>query len=155
MRFFTGKKSLAVTLLLAATATNYSIQTVKADGEQGEHREPVNGRPFEFNAGGFELVQQPGMGLRIQEHTIDQFKLAMQEFFPNYFITDINLPTEFHYTINFLWDYMTWNIDWTDIHYDKPEFDIKDIKFRMTDAYDKPEIIVDFPALEKFHMHAK
>jgi len=32
MRFFSGKKSLAVTLLLAATATNYSIQSVKADG---------------------------------------------------------------------------------------------------------------------------
>jgi hypothetical protein len=59
MRFFTGKKSLAVTLLLAATATNYSIKQEVA-------AEPVNGRPFEFNAGGFELVQQPGMGLRLQ-----------------------------------------------------------------------------------------
>ena len=48
----------------------------------------------------------------------------MQEFFPSYFVTDVNLPTEFHYQINFLWDYATWNIDWTDIHYDKPEFDI-------------------------------
>jgi|TARA_B110000285_G_C14604002_1_gene371946 hypothetical protein len=52
MRFFSGKKSLAVTLLLAITATNFTQrQQVKAEFNS------VNGRPFEFNAGGFELVQ--------------------------------------------------------------------------------------------------
>jgi len=63
------------------------------------------------------------MGLRIQQHTIDDFKVAMQQFFPGYFVADMKLPKEFHYQINFLWDYLTWNIDWTDITYDKPEFD--------------------------------
>ena len=79
----------------------------------------------------------------------------MQEFFPQYFIADMNLPTDYHYQVDFLWETMVWNIDWSDIHYDKPEFDIKDIKFRMTNAFDKPQIIVDFPALEKFNVHAK
>jgi hypothetical protein len=60
MRFFGGKKSIIGTIILAFAATNYSIK------QEALARWDVHGRPFEFNAGGYELVQQPGMGLRIQ-----------------------------------------------------------------------------------------
>ena len=140
------KKNLIASFLLALTITNFGVKhSVKA------YNEPA----FEFIPGGWELQQAPGMGIRMEQHTVDAFKKAMQEFFPTYFAADMNLPQRYQYQLNFLLDAITWNIQWYDIAYDTPTFDIQDIKFIMTDAYDKPQIIVDFPALEQFNVHAK
>ena len=77
----------------------------------------------------------------------------MADFFPTYFVADMNLPTDYHYSINFLLDLLTWDFVYTDITYDTPKFDVKDIKFLLRDRY-RPEIIVDFPALESLSIHA-
>jgi hypothetical protein len=62
------KKTLIASLLLALTVTNLGVKhTVKA------YNEPA----FEFKPGGWELVQAPGMGIRMEQHTVDAFKRAM------------------------------------------------------------------------------
>ena len=43
---------------------------------------------------------------------------------------------------------------WKNISYDVPKFDIEDIQFTLTDRFDAPEIIVDFPALKEWKVHA-
>lgn len=55
-----------------------------------------------------------------------------------------------------MWEYFVWNIRWTKITYDTPKFDIKDIKIRFVhdESRNHGKIVVHFPALEKFTVHA-
>ena len=62
------KKTVIVSLLLALTITNLGVKhSVIA------YNEPA----FEFIPGGWELMQAPGMGIRMEQHTVDAFKRAM------------------------------------------------------------------------------
>ena len=69
----------------------------------------------------------PGMALRLEQKTIEAFKTSMQDFFPHYVVADMMLPTSEKYTFNWLFEYVTWTVEWKDISYDVPKFDIQDI----------------------------
>ena len=71
----------------------------------------------------------------------------MTDFFPHYVVADMMLPTYEKWTFNWLFEYFSWTVEWKEISYDVPKFDIEDISFTLTDRFDAPEIIVDFPAL--------
>jgi hypothetical protein len=53
-----------------------------------------------------------------------------------------------------LFSALTYNFKWTDITYDTPTLDIKDIKVEFVDVNGLGEIKVHFPALKKFDIHA-
>jgi len=78
----------------------------------------------------------------------------MSDFFPHYVVADMALPKREKYHFSWLFEYVQWTVEWMDITYDVPKFDIADIQFTCTDRFDVPEIIVDFPALEEWKIHA-
>jgi hypothetical protein len=96
----------------------------------------------------------PGMKLRLEQDTLDSLKLVMDKFLPNYIEHDLNLPSSFHYELPMPLDFLSWKIDWTDIVYDTPTLDIKDVKLELTRGYDLGLIKVDFPALKKWEIDA-
>lgn len=65
-----------------------------------------------------------GMQLRLEQASVDSFKKAMQAFFPHYLNVDLQLPTEYHYTVGLFLDFLSYKIDWTDIKYDSADLDI-------------------------------
>lgn len=56
MRILT-KKTWIATLLIVMLVSNMNVKA-------------WNDKPFEFDAGNYKLVQQPGMGLRIEDKTV-------------------------------------------------------------------------------------
>ena len=69
----------------------------------------------------------PGMALRIEQRTIEAFKRSMADFFPHYVVADMALPKREKYDFNWLFEYVQWTVEWSDITYDVPKFDIQDI----------------------------
>ena len=69
----------------------------------------------------------PGMIMRIEQHSINQVKNAMQEFLPHYLNFDMKLPTEYEYSFSLLFDLLVWNVKWTNISYSEAQLDINDI----------------------------
>ena len=51
----------------------------------------------------------------------------MSDFLPHYVVADMMLPKEEKYHFNWLFEYVQWTVEWTDISYDVPKFDIQDI----------------------------
>lgn len=60
----------------------------------------------------------PGMGLRLEQHTIDVFRRSLSKFLPHFVDYDLEFPKELHYAFNFLWDRYTWNIDFTNMKFE-------------------------------------
>jgi hypothetical protein len=69
----------------------------------------------------------PGMALRVEQRTIEAFKRSMADFFPHYVVADMQLPTREKYDFSWLFEYVQWTVEWSDITYDVPKFDIQDI----------------------------
>jgi len=80
MRFFSKTNSVAVFALLFS-------DKVKADIDE--------------NRG-----MNPGMGLRVEQKTIEAFKRSMVDFFPHYVVADMMLPTSEKYHFNWLFEYV-------------------------------------------------
>ena len=70
---------------------------------------------------------------------------------PGYIEHDLGLPKEMDYSIR-PWNisFLSWDWHWTDITYDVPNFDIKDIVFLMERRYDQPMLKIDFPAVKEW-----
>ena len=58
------------------------------------------------------------MQLRLDQSTINGFRLAMSQFLPHYINFDLNLPTKYHYTIGLFIDELSLRIDWKEIEYE-------------------------------------
>jgi hypothetical protein len=50
----------------------------------------------------FSRGMNPGMGLRVEQKTIEAFKRSMTDFFPHYVVADMMLPTYEKYTFSWL-----------------------------------------------------
>jgi hypothetical protein len=57
------------------------------------------------------------------------------------------LPKFSKYTLSMFFDMIQWTIEWKDIEYGVPKFDIEDVIFEMKNDMGIPKIIVDFPVL--------
>jgi len=95
-----------------------------------------------------------GIGLRLEETTVNAFKNAAQDFLPRYVYTDMMLPKESSYTASFWFDMIEWTIEWHDITYSLPKFDLTDIVFDFKNDYGIPKIICNFPVLEDWKINA-
>jgi hypothetical protein len=51
----------------------------------------------------------------------------MSDFFPHYVVADMALPKREKYHFSWLFEYVQWTVEWMDITYDIPKFDIADI----------------------------
>ena len=95
-----------------------------------------------------------GMALRLEQKTIDSWKRAMQEFLPHYINADLDLPKTYQYHVGFLFDFLTWTVNWSNIKYDVGTFDFKDIKFDLVSSFAEPMMKIDFPAFKSWKMSA-
>ena len=74
----------------------------------------------------------------------------MDSFFPYYFNEEeYRLPTDYEWTLNFLFNMLHIHFEWSEINYNKAKFDIHDTQiFFVTLEDDKNALEVKFPALE-------
>jgi len=96
----------------------------------------------------------PGMIMRIEQHSINQVKKAMEEFLPHYLNVDMQLPTEYEYTFSLMFDLLVWNVKWTNIQYSEAQLDIGDIQIALTRDFDMSMISIKFPALKHWEISA-
>jgi len=71
----------------------------------------------------------PGMALRLEQSTVDQFKSSIKDFLPHYVYSDMLLPETEKYTLSMFFDLLQWTVEWRDIKYSVPKFDIEDVVF--------------------------
>ena len=95
-----------------------------------------------------------GMALRLEQKTIESFKRAMQGFLPHYINADLQLPKTYQYNVGFLFDFLTWTVNWKNIEYDVGEFDFQDIKFDLVSSFAEPMMKIDFPAFKEWKISA-
>ena len=95
-----------------------------------------------------------GMALRLEQKTIESFKRAMQGFLPHYINADLSLPKTYQYNVGFLFDFLTWTVNWKNIEYDVGEFDFQDIKFDLVSSFAEPMMKIDFPAFKEWKISA-
>ena len=79
----------------------------------------------------------------------------MSKFLPHYINEDLNLPNKFHYTLHLFFDFLSYRTDWTDIEYQKADFNINDTYFNFTRRNDVPQLKIDFPTLKEWTIKAK
>ena len=75
--------------------------------------------------------QAPGLALRLNQQTINEFKKAMEEFLPHFVDADLKLPTEFEQTFELLWGLIKVDYIWTDIAYMTPRLDVADVDIEI------------------------
>lgn len=95
-----------------------------------------------------------GMALRLEQKTINSWKSAMQSFLPHYINADLALPNTYKYHVGFLFDFLTWTVEWENIVYDKGKFDFTDIKFDLVSSFAEPMMKIDFPVFKEWSMEA-
>lgn len=64
------------------------------------------------------------------------------------------LPTYKKQTISMFFDMLQWTIEWKDIKYSVPKFDIDDVVFNMVNDMGIPKIVADFPVLQEWKVNA-
>ena len=98
----------------------------------------------------------PGVLLRLEQRTINEFKDAMEAFFPHYFNEEENhLPSDYEWTLNFLFNMFHIHFKWSKISYSAAEFDIHDTRISFVTLEDDQNALeVKFPALEHWQIDA-
>jgi len=66
---------------------------------------------------------------------------------------DKDLPTEYHYKLVYLYIFQ-WTFDWTNIKYNVPTLDMKDVKLSFTRGYETALVKLDFPAIKSWEIDA-
>ena len=96
----------------------------------------------------------PGMQLRLEQKTLDAFKMSMQKFLPTYVNHELPLPDTYHYEFGLFFDLFSYTVDWTDIEYTDIDLDVADVKLELTRGFDLSLIKFDFPAVKKWEIDA-
>ena len=96
----------------------------------------------------------PGMQLRLEQSTLDAFKVAMKKFLPQYVNHELPLPDKYHYEFGLFFDLLSYTVDWTNITYTDIDLDVSEVKLELTRGYDLSLIKFDFPAVKKWEIDA-
>lgn len=89
-----------------------------------------------------------GIGLRLQQKTVNQLKSAMQKFLPHYITYDLGInKKKEEWDMGLLFGLLKYHIEFSDIHYAEPTLDLRDTRILFTDLFDRPMLKVHFPAL--------
>jgi hypothetical protein len=101
--------------------------------------------------------QAPGLAMRLNQQTINEFKKAMEEFLPHYVDADLQLPTEYEQTFELLWGLIKFDYEWTNVAYVTPRLDIADVDIELM-KYEEfgnaSTIKLYFPMIEYWEMSA-
>lgn len=73
---------------------------------------------------------------------------------PHYLNVDAKLPPSASYNLKTMWGLINYTFEWTDVTYDTGEFDFMDIQIDLMSSYSTPMIMMDFPTLKEWKMHA-
>jgi hypothetical protein len=95
-----------------------------------------------------------GVGVRIEQSTVEQWKVAMQRFLPHYITYDLKLAETEHWTFKTLFGLLKYHWTWTDIRYDQPDLDMIDTKIEFTDILDKQMLKVNFATMKYWKIRA-
>ena len=79
----------------------------------------------------YSVGMNPGIMVRLEQNTINQFKNAMEQFLPHYMNFDVNLPHEYHNKFNLFFDSFRMSLDWNNITYSDVDLDIADIQLEL------------------------
>jgi len=90
-----------------------------------------NAKTGDSSGGNFQMGINPGIMIRIEQASLDNWWMALQKFFPHYFQFDLDIPRNIEFDIGFgdiLWGIFTRHVSWSDIIYENPILDIMNIK---------------------------
>jgi len=140
-----GTKSLVTKIctvaLLLLSSADISQAQVKTNSVLPQLRNPVD-RP-------------PGMGLRLQQRTVNQFKAAMGKFLPHYLTYDLGInKLKEDYEFAFLFGLIKYKIEFNNIHYPEPELDLSKTKIQFTDMFHRPMLKVKFPGIKLWQIYS-
>ena len=96
----------------------------------------------------FYVGMNPGIQMRMEQKTINAFKMAVGDLFPKMAKFKIGLPDHFHYKVGMFLDFLSYNINITDISYDDIELQMEKTSISFINAYDKQIVKVNFPAIK-------
>lgn len=85
---------------------------------------------------------------------MNEFKNAMQYFLPHYITYDLPLKKNEHFELKTLFGLWNYHIDYTNIRYKQPEFDMLDTKIEFTDIFGKQMLKVDMPTFKYWKIEA-
>jgi len=103
----------------------------------------------------FELYNNPGMQIRLEQDTMNALKAAMSRFLPEYVSHDMGLPTEYEFEFGLFFKFLTWTFTFTDITYTHPDLEIAKVKVLFTNGFDRPLLKIDFPAIKHLEINTK
>jgi hypothetical protein len=98
--------------------------------------------------------QPTGVAVRIQQRTVEQWKIAMQRFLPHFITYDMHLKETEHWDLKLLFGLLTYHFKWTDIRYEQPTMDMVDTKINFVNKFDKQMLKVDFPTFKYWKIEA-
>jgi hypothetical protein len=103
-----------------------------------------------------DIKERPaGVGIRLQQRTVNQLKKTMAEFLPHFITYDIGLnrlKEEWDMSMLFgMWEY---HFEFTNIHYNQPTMDLAHTKIDFTDLFKRPMLKVKFPGFKNWKIMA-
>ena len=103
-----------------------------------------------------EKIDVPtGMAIRISQKQIEQFKRAMMDFLPHYIEFDWTIPKEEDWDIYTFFGLWRETISFTEIKYNKPDFNIKDSVVKFEEIFGNHILKVNLPTMKKWRIEAK
>ena len=98
----------------------------------------------------------PGMQIRLEQRTINEFKKAMFNFLPHFVEADLHLPDTHEAEIGILFDIIKFHFLWTDIKYTKPALDIHatNLEIRKENDSGWTSLAIDIPLIKHWSIEA-
>ena len=96
-----------------------------------------------------------GMGLRLQQRTVNEFKSAMGKFLPHFLTYDIGInKKKEEWDFSALFGLINYHVNFSNIHYPEPSLDFSKVRIKFTDFFERPMLKVHFPAITSWRVQA-
>lgn len=95
-----------------------------------------------------------GMGLRIQQRTVEEFMKSMQEFLPHFVTYDLDLEKHQKWDFSLLFGLLKYEMIFENIKFDQPTFDMLDTRVAFDDTFGRQMLKVGCPAIKKWKIEA-
>lgn len=96
-----------------------------------------------------------GLGLRLVQKTVDEFKNTLGQLIPNILALDTGI-NKLHETwnVSFLFGLIKYTLELSNTRFNNPQLDLQDTKFEFTTLGKTPMLKVDFPALKSWKLES-
>lgn len=103
----------------------------------------------------YSTGMNPGVMVRLEQQTINEFKRAMEMFLPHYVNFDMEFPSEYDYTFKMFFGLINWHIEWSDITYKDAKLNLRGTEIDLTTILGRENVIsVKVPAIESWQIEA-